>query len=135
MGILISSYTLTASITDPGYILAKTEAGDHPAIVTSGIDQDKSVNRFWTITNTTASILGLDAHLTWAATDVDPSADPFLFVGSKYDDPDWFSVPVYDNDNLSITVGALQSFSDFQIGEALPPSPGEALHFDGRMIT
>ena len=35
--------TLTASITDPGYILAKTEAGDHPAIVTSGIEDRKSV--------------------------------------------------------------------------------------------
>ncbi|HRH67680.1 MAG TPA: hypothetical protein PLU53_15385, partial [Bacteroidia bacterium] len=122
--------TLTPDVSAPGYFLARTEAGDHPAIATSGIDQDKSVNRFWTITNISATFSSLGAHLTWSATDLDPSSNPLNFVAAKYDDPNWAPVSVTNNDTLSITIGSLQSMSDFQIGEALI-EPAEALHFDG----
>ncbi len=53
---------INANITTNGGITVRTDGGDHPYVASSGIDESKSVNRHWAITNDGASIYNCCSH-------------------------------------------------------------------------
>ncbi|MBP6650081.1 MAG: hypothetical protein KA281_11015, partial [Bacteroidia bacterium] len=114
---------LNPTISTPGYILVRTDAGDHPAVATSGIDATKSVNRHWTITDVGTNFSTAEAFLNWAPGDLDGIADPFNFSAAIYNNPNWLPLTVNSTDNLSISISGIQSSGDVEIGEALPLVP------------
>jgi hypothetical protein len=74
-----------------GNLTAFTTAGDHPSIVSSTINQNKNVNRYWTITN--GGVTGVNpysATFTFVAGDLDAGANTSAFFVEKYDgSPSW----------------------------------------------
>jgi hypothetical protein len=66
-----------------------TTTGEHPAIGTSGIKADKSVNRYFTVTNEGAAFDSASVLLQFVPGDVDAGANPDSFQVRKFDAPNW----------------------------------------------
>src|SRR5262249_45931125 len=55
------------NVTVAGDISAKTTTGDHPNIATSGLVSTKTVNRYWTLTNSGTTFGTVDATFGFVA--------------------------------------------------------------------
>ncbi len=105
------------TVVTPGELTASTTAGDHPLIGSSGIAPARSVNRFWTMTNAGVAFDTYDATFTYVAADVDPGANPGVFIVAKRDGATWTLPAVGARTALSTQAVAMTSFSDYAVGE------------------
>jgi hypothetical protein len=110
------SISLTG-VTLAGTLTGHTVAGDHPAIATSGINLNKSVNRYWSFTASDISGYTYDATLNFLSSDVDPGANTSAFIIKKHDGSAWSSTTTGILTPTSSQATGMTSFSDFQIGE------------------
>ncbi|PYM07435.1 MAG: hypothetical protein DMD82_05400, partial [Candidatus Rokuibacteriota bacterium] len=106
-----------ASVTSAGTLTATTTAAEHPNVSTSGLIITKSVNRYWTITNSGVVFTTYDITLNFVAADVDSGADPTNFAVVKYDAPNWITANTGAMTATRIQATGLGSFSDFAVGE------------------
>ena len=90
---------------------------DHPNIGTSTILPTKSVNRFWSFTNSGLTFTNVQASLSWIAADVDAGLNTAVFKVGKFDAGVWTYPNVTSNFATGITITGFNSFSDFQVGE------------------
>ncbi len=116
------SYTpliVNPTITTPGSITARTDAGDHPDIANSDIDGTKSVNRIWSLEDDgIIQFSNYTLDFTWVPGDVDGGADPLLFSVAKYDNPVWQTLGASAQTATTLTTFYPgPAMSDFQIGE------------------
>ena len=105
------------TVTAPGTLTAISVPGDHPDVANSGIDPGNGVNRHWTITNSGIAFDFYDATFTFVAGDVDPGADPNMFLVAKHDGSGWTLATVGIRTATSTQATGLTSFSDFELGE------------------
>jgi len=106
-----------------GSITAKSTAGDHQQIATSGIYGAKSVNRYWTLTNNTPipGTWTYSPSFSYVASDNDAGTTPANYLIRRYNSPDWFPATVSGTPtNLLATATGLTSFSDFAVGDPAP---------------
>ncbi len=110
-------------ISTGGTLTAKTTSGEHPNIATSGLDSTKSLNRYYTLTNSGISPTNYNLTMNWAPADTDVAAYTSGFEVRKYDSGTWTEPLVTNQTATSIEATGLTSFSDFAVGDtALPPS-------------
>ncbi len=109
--------TLGPSFTVGGSVTVRTDINDHINIATSGINDTKSVNRTWTITNNSLVFSECDITFNWVPTDVDALATPANFKVAKFDGGTWTLPTVSNPTATSIYVSNVTSFSEFQVGE------------------
>lgn len=85
-----SPATLTLpSVTTSGSILATVTATDHPNIGTSPLNPNRSVNRYWSFTNTGTVFTTASASLNWVAADVDAGSTTANFKVGSYNGSTW----------------------------------------------
>jgi hypothetical protein len=131
----------TAGFT-AGSLSINTTGNDHPQVTTpiasTGIDANKSVNRFWTLTAN-----GLPAASTYNATfnfinatpvDLDAGATAANFIVERYDGTNWnpTTLGVAGASSTSIT-GVANLYGDFAVGEpvsGITPVPGRFNAFE-----
>ncbi|MFI5171785.1 MAG: beta strand repeat-containing protein, partial [Chitinophagales bacterium] len=110
----------TGTTVAGGSILANTTGSDHPNISTSGILPSKSVNRYWTLTNTgVTGFTSYTATLNFSASDIDGGAATGSFIIKRFNAATW-------NTTTTGTLTATSSqasvsgtvFGDFQVGES-----------------
>lgn len=77
------------SVTTAGTLLATVTATDHPNINSSTLSSAKSVNRYWSFTNTGTVFTTASATLNWNAADVDAGANTAIFKVASYDGSTW----------------------------------------------
>ncbi|GJQ20529.1 MAG: hypothetical protein HBSIN02_08840 [Bacteroidia bacterium] len=106
-----------ASVSGAGTFTVSTTAGDHPQILTSSIDAAKSVNRYWTVTNSGTVFTTFDATFTFVPADVDGGASTASFIVDRYNGGTWTSPGVGTLTPTSTQATGLTAGGDFQIGE------------------
>ena len=111
--------TVTFSgVSDDGDLIAKTTAGDHPNIATSHINSSKSVNRYWTLTNSGITYSTYDATFTFNnPDDLDGGVDTDSFYIDKRDAGTWVLPTTGTRTSTSTQATGMSSLSDFQIGQ------------------
>jgi hypothetical protein len=113
-----------ASVGTAGDLTAgvSQSAGDHPQIGTSTLDANKSVNRYWTLTNSGIVFSTYDATFNFLAGDIDGPADTNDFLIGRYDGV-WDYPSFTDPDPTSIKATGVSAFGDFAIAELACVSP------------
>ena len=102
-----------------GSITAKCISTDHPDIANSGIDNAKSVNRYWMLTNSNVSgFTSFDAIFNFNnPADVDAGLNTSAVVIRMRLGSVWFSTNAGALTTNSSQALAVSDFGDFQIGE------------------
>jgi hypothetical protein len=67
------------SVTSAGLFTVSSTSSDHPNISTSGLNAARSVNRYWTITNSNVVFANYSVVATFVTADLDPSANSSFF--------------------------------------------------------
>lgn len=114
------SISFNGSPNAGGNILTRTIAGDHTSVYTSGINQNKSVNRTYELTAT--SLTGYTSYnstFNFLESDVDVGANPLNFIGARFNGSLWSTATGYDTYTNYTTLNGLTGFGTFQIGEGM----------------
>jgi hypothetical protein len=125
-----SNYTpvslASLNVTTAGSLTAKTTAGNHPSIASSGIDPAKSVNRYWTLANAGGIVVGsYNATFNFVPGDVDAGANTTNFIAARYSGS-WTNATIVAQTANSTALTGLVALGDFSIGEpasTLPIAP------------
>ncbi|PSL34711.1 T9SS type A sorting domain-containing protein [Chitinophaga ginsengisoli] len=99
------------SVTTTGNLLTSTTAGDHPNINSSAISSAKSVNRYWSFTNTGTVFTTASVTLNWNAADVDAGANTANFKVASYDGSIWATPTTASPLSTSIQTTGLTNMS------------------------
>lgn len=100
-----------ASVTTGGNLLTGVTAGDHPNISTSAISSAKSVNRYWSFTNTGTVFTTSSVTLNWNAADVDAGSNTANFKVGSYDGSTWTTPTIANPLATSIQATGLTNMS------------------------
>ncbi len=109
---------ILTNVTVAGTLTASTTAGDHPAITNSGLSATRSVNRYWSLTNSGITFNNSSAVFQFAASDIDAGADPSTFLVAKRTGGTWTLPTVGTKTSTNIQTLGLTSFGDFQVGQS-----------------
>lgn len=129
-GVDYSPVNLTVnSVTVAGNFTVSATADDHPDILGSNIEPNRSVNRYWTVTNNATTFTNVTAVFNFVSSDLDPLADFTNFSVRRYDGLNWATSTVGTRTATStqITGEAAASLPNganrfYQIGELIPTS-------------
>ena len=117
-----ATINFTGITNSVGFITANTSSGDHPQVYTSGIDQTKTANRYWTLTNSgVTGFTSYNAAFTFVSGDLDVSANPLNFMIARYSGSAW-TQPTVGTITSTSTQGISISgttFGDFQVGQSV----------------
>ncbi|MEO6734084.1 MAG: DUF2341 domain-containing protein [Ferruginibacter sp.] len=106
-----------ASVTTAGDLTAQVTATDHPSLASSGIRTDKSVNRYWNLTQSGIVFTTATATFNWVAGDLDAGTTTANFKVGNYNNPTWTPPAVASPSATSIQATGLTTFGDFAVGE------------------
>lgn len=106
------------SVSVAGTVTTYQTSGDHPVIKYSGLDQNKSVNRYYTISGSGLTFTSYDVTFNFVTSDIDAGANTAYFFVKRYSSPSWNPSTVNLRQSTSIRTLNISSFGDFAIGEA-----------------
>ena len=105
-----------ANVTTAGSLTASTTTGDHPQILTSGLNSSKTANRYWTLTNSGIVFTTYNVVFTFVSADLDPSAVPASFSVARYNSGTWSTPTIGTRTSTTTQATGIAGFGDFQLG-------------------
>ncbi|MBI4645548.1 MAG: hypothetical protein HY738_02875 [Bacteroidia bacterium] len=110
-----------ASVTAAGNFIVKTTDGDHPEIASSNIIPTESLNRYWTLINSSVTFTTFNATYNFVPGDLDAGVDPTVadFNGKRFDSFSWSSINVTTRNatNTVVTGEPLAAYTTGQYRE------------------
>ena len=107
------------SVGTAGNLTAEATAADHPNIATSGINANKSVNRYWSFTNSGIVFTNASITVNWLAADVDAGATTANFKVGNYSASSWTLPTTVSPLATSIQATGVTAFGDIAVGELI----------------
>jgi hypothetical protein len=112
-----------ASVSTAGALTVSTTGSDHPAILVSDLDDTRSVNRYWDVTNSGIAFATCDAILNFDPLDVDDGTDLQGVAVGRYETAAW-SLPEVGTRTATRTQAlGLTSFGAFVIAAPSMTTP------------
>ncbi len=109
------------SVTVAGNANAYTIGTEHPNILTSTIDESKSVNRYWSMSNSGISLTNYTATFNWVAGDVDAGATTANFIiGRRTSSWAYPSMGARNPTNCTTTLSSFGTYACGEGGAAIP---------------
>lgn len=106
-----------ASVTGAGNVVVSTTNNDHPQIGGSTLVASKTVNRYYTITNSGVTGGSYDATFNFVAGDLDAGASTSALGVARYVNPTWTNLTVGTRTSTSTKATGVTGYGDFQLGE------------------
>jgi len=106
------------SVGTAGNLTAKATPGDHPSIASSTINSSKSVNLYWSLTNSGIGFTNYSATFNFNSGDIDSGANTSTFIVGNFNGSTWAYPAVGTRTSTSTQATGLASFGDFAIGES-----------------
>jgi PKD-like domain/Secretion system C-terminal sorting domain/Immunoglobulin I-set domain len=107
-------------VSTAGYITVSTDHIDHSSIGSSGFNSSKTLNRYWTVTNNSATIVGnYQAGFAFSSSELDAGVSESLLVAKQYTGT-WADL---SNSNVFANyayVSTISNFGDMQFGQYTP---------------
>ena len=108
------------NVSVSGTVTTKVTGTEHTNIGTSNINPLRSVNRYWTLTNSGTTFDNYTATATFVAGDVDAGADPLSsFIMQRYASGTWNSTTTGTNTSTSTQGSGSTAFGDIAVGKQL----------------
>ena len=105
------------NVTTAGDLTVITTTGDHPNINTSIINPLKTVNRFWTLTNSGIGYNNYNATFYFVPADIDGGATTAAFGVGLYNGSSWVMPVVSFPNATNIQANGITATGSFSIGE------------------
>ena len=106
-----------SNVQTSGTLLAKTTGTDHPEIAVSGINAYRSINRYWTLTNSGIGFTTYDATFTFVPEDIDGGTSTSNVFIKVWDGASWSPASMGVRTSTTTQITGMTSFGDFQNGE------------------
>ena len=112
------------SVTTAGNLTASSTAGDHPSIATSGFNASSTINRYWTVTNSTIAYSTYNVTASFVNADKDAGYNTANSIIKMYNGSTWV-----------LTNGGTQTANAAQaLAVALPVTPNTAYIQIGQIV-
>ncbi len=111
------------NVTTAGNITVQTITGDHPNLNISVFNGNKSVNRYWRITNGGAAFNNYNATFNFATSDLDSFTNTALFTAGLYNGTSWYMPGTSVRNPNNTNKAAFSTFGDYAIGETFSVVP------------
>ncbi|MEW5797471.1 MAG: fibronectin type III domain-containing protein [Bacteroidota bacterium] len=106
------------SVSVAGTVTAFQTASDHSLVKYSGLDQNKSVNRYYTLSGSGLTFTTYDATFNFISSDIDAGANTAYFFVKRYESPSWYPSTVNVRQSTSTRTLGITAFGEFAVGEA-----------------
>jgi uncharacterized repeat protein (TIGR02543 family) len=106
-----------SNVTTSGNLTAHTTPTEHPNIGTSTFNANKTVNRYWTVSNSGAAFGSYDATFNFVPADIDAGVNTSLLHVAQWDGSSWSLPTAGTRTATSTQATGLTSFSDFAVGQ------------------
>jgi hypothetical protein len=111
------------TVTQAGPLTARVINQEQPNVVSSRIDFNKDINRYWRlVAGVGLRVPSYDASLRFAPSDLDTAATPANFIAARFSGTQWFPTSKGVVTDSSIQIVQDSSFGDFIVGEPRPSS-------------
>jgi len=108
------------NVTASGNITASTTSGDQPQIASSGLNNTKSVNRFYTLSNSGVTLTNYGATFTFASGDLDAGVNTANMLVGLYNTA-WSYPAVGTRTATTTQATGISTFGEFALAECRTP--------------
>ena len=108
-----------SSVSTAGNLTGSTTATEHTNITSSGINSNKSVNRFFSFSNSGIVFTNAAITVNWVAADLDAGVTTSLFKVGNYIGAAWSLPAVASPLATSIQATGITAFGDMAVGELI----------------
>lgn len=118
-----------ASVTTPGSLTVSSTAGDHPSVLASGFNPTFTINRYWTMTNTSIIYTNYSLSASFVNGDKDPGYNTAnsqirVYNGSVWSTPTTGTLTSNSAQAAGLTIPATPNTIYIQIGDNNPSITG-----------
>ena len=100
----------SATVSSAGYAEASTYDNDHSELDYSGIDDAKSVNRYWLLSNLSVGFTSASATFNWETSNMDAGSNTTIFRSGLYNGSDWTILSASSPLSNSVVANNITSF-------------------------
>ena len=133
-----SNYTpvdvVFASVSVTGNFTVNTTAGDHPNIATSEVFPANSVNRYWTLANSSVTFTNYSATFNFVSGDVDAGTNTANFIVQRWSGAAWSTTTIGTRTATSTQITGQTTTGDFQIGNGLSVAASNSVFAFGAQL-
>ncbi|WP_207496549.1 hypothetical protein [Aridibaculum aurantiacum] len=108
-----------ANVTTVGHLVVRVFTPDHPQLASSNFNSNRSVNRWWNITNNGIVFSNANITFNWVSTDIDAGSNTANFRVTRYNGSTWATQTIASPLATSIQATAVTSFGDFAVAEPI----------------